>query len=50
VSSLEAAAKLARHYQTKPGTTATVFEGRDVHPHRALRHDTRWRSTWHPTP
>jgi len=38
VSPLEAA-KLARHYQTKPGTTAAVFEVREVCPHGDLRYD-----------
>ena len=41
MSSLEAAAKLARHYQTKPGTTATVFEVREVHPDKPYATATR---------
>jgi hypothetical protein len=34
---LEAAEK-ARHYQTKPCTTATVFEVAEVHPYAIRRH------------
>ena len=33
---LEAAEK-ARHYQTKPGTTATVFEVAEIHPYAIRR-------------
>jgi hypothetical protein len=38
VSPLEVA-QLAHHHQAKRGTTATVFEVREVHPNGALRHD-----------
>ena len=33
-----AAAEQARHYQTKPGTIATVFEVAEIHPY-AVRRD-----------
>jgi hypothetical protein len=32
------AAERARHYQTKPGTTATVFEVAEIHPYAIRRH------------
>src|SRR5438445_13763381 len=32
-----AAAEKARHYQTKPGTTATVFEVAEIHPYAIRR-------------
>jgi hypothetical protein len=32
-----AAAEKARHYQTKPGTTATVFEVAEIHPYAVRR-------------
>jgi hypothetical protein len=32
------AAEKARHYQTKPGTTATVFEVAEVHPYAIRRY------------
>ena len=31
------AAERARHYQVKPGTTATVFEVAEIHPYGARR-------------
>jgi hypothetical protein len=31
------AAEKARHYQTKPGTSATVFEVMEVHPYAIRR-------------
>jgi hypothetical protein len=31
------AAEKARFYQTKPGTTATVFEVAEIHPYAAIR-------------
>jgi hypothetical protein len=33
-----AAAEKARHYQVKPGTTATVFEIAEIHPYAVNRH------------
>ena len=33
-----AAAEKARHYQTKPGTTATVFEVAEIHPYAIRRY------------
>jgi hypothetical protein len=33
-----AAAKKARHYQVKPGTTATVFEIAEIHPYAVNRY------------
>ena len=33
-----AAAQKARHYQTKPGTTATVFEVAEIHPYAIRRY------------
>ena len=32
------AAEKARHYQTKPGTTATVFEVAEIHPYAVWRY------------
>jgi len=32
------AAEKARHYQTKPGTTATVFEVAEIHPYAIRRY------------
>jgi hypothetical protein len=32
------AAEKARHYQVKPGTTATVFEIAEIHPYAINRH------------
>jgi hypothetical protein len=32
------AAEKARHYQTKPGTSATVFEVAEVHPYAIRRY------------
>ena len=32
-----AAGEKARHYQTKPGTTATVFEVGEIHPYAVRR-------------
>jgi hypothetical protein len=32
------AAERARHYQTKPGTTAAVFEVAEVHPYAIRRY------------
>ena len=34
----QAAVEKARHYQTKPGTTATVFEVAEIHPYAIRRH------------
>src|SRR6267378_2680191 len=45
---LEAAEK-ARHYQTKPGTTATVFEIAEIHPYAVRRYGKPYRSTSLPT-
>jgi hypothetical protein len=33
-----AAAQKARHYQTKPGTFATVFEVAEIHPYAIRRY------------